>query len=211
MHTKIISFLLLTLSLFLISPSAKANSFTINGTSFVDANDQTNIVTGGTLNLLTEAPGGPLLVGVYTPGATVPLVLSVQMYSQLNGGFASVVFGNQSTGSVLGGTLFSGTFTAPLLANNTDFSITFPVSMIGNVIAFKDLGYGIKGPVLFALAFKGSGTMTLTGVSLNGMDYVQAASVSFAGTATTVPEPGSLLLVGSGLASIIRMRRKAKC
>jgi hypothetical protein len=166
-------------------------------------------VTGGTLNLSTSAPSGPLIVGVFTPGTTVKFTLGVPMYSALNGGSAGVVFGNQSTDLVLGAILFSGTFAAPVVANNASFSVTFPVSMIGNVTAFQDLGFGTKGPWLFALAFKGSGNMTLTGGALNGKDYVTGAFASFTGTATTtVPEPSSFLLLGSGLAGLLKMRHK---
>jgi hypothetical protein len=120
------------------------------------------------------------------------------------------MFGNQSTDAVIGGIIFSGTFTAPLVANKAAFSVTFPVSMIGNVTAFQDLGSGTKGPALFGLEFKGSGTMTLTGSAVNGMDDVTSASVSFSGIATTVPEPSSILLLGSGLTAVLKMRQKLK-
>jgi hypothetical protein len=72
------------------------------------------------------------------------------MYSALTGGIASVAFENQSTDLVLGGTLFSGTFTAPVVANNTNFTVSFQVSMLGNLVAYTDLGSGVKGPELFA-------------------------------------------------------------
>jgi hypothetical protein len=190
MRRKIISFLFLTFGLAMISLDARANSFSFSGTSFVDAEDMTNIVTGGSLSLITQAPGGPLTIGIFTPGTTAPFMYTVQMYSALTGGTASVVFENQSTDLVLGATLFRGTFTAPVVANNTNFSVSFPVSMLGNLVAYADLGSGVEGPELFALGFKGSGIMTLTGESINGLDYVNnELAVSYTGTASTSTVP----------------------
>jgi hypothetical protein len=207
-NAKFFSFFILAISLALISQPANAGSFPITGTAILDGNDEQAFVTGGPLSLLTQAPGGPLLVGIYSPGV-VNFLSGVGMYSALNGGFGLVTFGSQSTDMVTGGLGFSGTFTLPALPDGTDFTITFPVTMIGNGIAYQDLS-GTKGAQIFDLAFQGSGTVTLHGGFGNGQYYVDGLNGSFNGSATVVPEPSSVLLLGAGLAGMVAMRRKLR-
>jgi hypothetical protein len=188
---------------------ANASSFPITGTSQLDGSDITDIVNGGPLSLLTQAPSGPNLVGgPFSPGL-VNFSLDVPMFSAINGGYAYVTFGNQSTDMVMGGLIFSGTFTVPVQPNGTGSTVTFPVTMIGNGIAYQDLS-GTKGPQIFDLAFSGSGTVTVQGAFVNGQYYVDSGAASFNGTATVVPEPSSVLLLGTGLAGIVGMRRKLR-
>jgi PEP-CTERM motif len=188
---------------------ANAGSIPITGTALLDGSDITDVVTGGPLSLLTQAPSGPNLVGGPLNPGLVNFTLDVPMFSAINGGFASVTFGNQSTDMVLGGLIFSGTFTVPTQPNGTGFTVTFPVTMIGNGIAYQDLS-GTKGPQIFDLAFNGSGIVTVQGVFVNGQYYVDSGAASFNGSATVVPEPSSVLLLGTGLAGIVGMRRKLR-
>jgi hypothetical protein len=206
MPTKSALLLFLTMSFFLIVPTAQAKSIAITGSSAVSALDWENYVTGGPLSITTVTPSGPEIVGIVTPGSVVHFQLSVPFVSTLQGVLGNnATLGNQTTDMMTGGLLFSGTFTAPTNANYS--TVTFPVAMIGNVVAFQDLN-GLKGPALFALNFKGSGTMTLTIDQFQGQDLILVASANYSGTATTVPEPSSFLLLGSGLAGIVIIRRK---
>jgi hypothetical protein len=212
-NAKFFSFFILAISLALISQPANAGSFPITGTSALDGNDVQDFVTGGPLSLLTQAPSGPLIVAIYSSPGVVNFSLSIGMVSTLQGGFGLVTYGSQSTDLVTGALIFSGTFTLPTLPEGTDFSITFPVTMIGNGIAYQDLsGPGVnppvKGPQIFDLAFKGSGTATVQGCFCNGQYFVGGVSASFNGAATVVPEPSSVLLLGTGLAGMVGMRRK---
>jgi hypothetical protein len=206
-RAKFISSFVLAISLAVISQPAKAGSFPITGYSIFDGSDVQDFVNGGPLSLLTQAPSGPNSgYGPLSPGL-VNFSLGVPMFSALNGGFGYVTFGNQSTDMVLGSLIFSGTVTVPALPDGTDFAITFPVTMIGNGIAYQDLS-GTKGAQIFDLAFKGSGTVTLSGGYLNGQFWAIQVNASFNGAATVVPEPSSVLLLGTGLAGMVGMRRK---
>ena len=81
---------------------------------------------------------------------------------------------------------------------------------LGDFIAYQDLGGGVQGPQMFNLKITGTGTMTLDSFATgNGSYVIDSASVQFNGTATVVPEPSSLTLLGSGLvglAGLIKMR-----
>jgi hypothetical protein len=211
-NAKFFSFFILAISLALISQPANAGSFPITATSALDGSDEQVFVTGGPLSLLTQAPSGPYIVAIYSPGV-VNFSSGVGMVSTLQGGFGLITYGSQSTDLVTGGLIFSGTFTLPALPDGTDFTVTFPVTFIGNAIAYQDLsGPGVnppvKGPQIFDLAFQGSGTVTLEGGFARGQLYVDGEAASLNGTATVVPEPSSVLLLGTGLAGMVGMRRK---
>ncbi len=205
------SFFILAISLALVSQPAKATSFPITGTSEIDGSILNDFVTGGPLFLDTDAPSGPLTVGNPLNPGIQHYSVGVAMFSALNGGVGFVTYGNQTTDLVSGVLIFSGTFTLPAQPDLADFTTTFPVSFIGNGIAYQDLsapGQLVIGPLIFDLAFKGSGTITLQGIFLNGQYFVEGARASFNGTATVVPEPSSLLLFGTGLAGLVGMRHK---
>ena len=203
---------ILAVAFALMPALANAGSFPITGISEISGSILQDFVTGGPLFLDTNAPSGPLTVAIYNPGV-VNFSLGVGMFSALNGGVGYVTYGSQSTDLVTGALIFSGTFTLPAQPD-TDFTITFPVTMIGNGIAYQDLGgtNGVLliGPQIFDLAFKGSGTVTLQGGFKNGQFYVEGASASLNGSATVVPEPSSVLLLGAGLAGMVGMRRKLR-
>ena len=159
----------------------------------------------------SDAPSGPLTVATFSSPGVVNFSFVVPMFSALNGGVGFVTYGSQSTDLVTGALIFSGTFTLPVLPESTDFKITYPVTFIGNGIAYQDLstpGNLVIGPQIFDLAFKGSGTATVQGCFCNGQYFVAGANASFTGTATIVPEPSSVFLFGTGLAGIVGMRRK---
>jgi len=151
-------------------------------------------------------------VGFFDQGSTVHLSLAVR-FPDLGPGFVLLTFGGKTSDIAQGALIFSGTFTVPTGPPGTGVSITIPVSMIGNVIAFQDLtlGQGIttQGPQIFDLHFTGSGTMRLDGEVLdNGQVRFDAASISFGGSSTIVPEPSSMMLLGSGIMGIIAARSR---
>jgi hypothetical protein len=200
---------ILVFALALVPALANADSFSITGTSAIGGSIEQDFITGGPLSLLTDAPDGPNLVGAQLNPGIQHYVLEVPMCAYACGGFGYVTYGNQSTDMAVGDMFFSGTFTVPAQPDGTGFTVTFPVTMIGNGIAYQDLS-GTKGPLIFDLVFNGSGTVTLQGGFVNGQYYVDYGGASFNGSATVVPEPSSVLLFGTGLAGMVGMRRKLR-
>src|SRR6202035_5312515 len=114
--------------------------------------------------------------------------------------------GSQSTDILTGGFIFTtGTFTVPASAIITGMNTTFtvPVSVVGQFMAFQDLGGGSKGPLMASLSFAGTGTATLTLEGTGGDNFIilsaQGDFKNISGKLTVAPEPASLLLMGTGL------------
>ena len=213
-------FLLLAASLVLtMCLTANADRVAVSGYADMgDLNLDLN-VRAGLLSAYWTAPDdvGPSSIGFGTVG--IPMTLSFGFGGFLAGtDFVQVHIGNQFTDIADPSFLFkSSLFTVSTieLANGT---ITIPVTVSGELLAYQDLtlgqGSSLPGSLIAALQFAGKGTATLDLVDENlGTFQIQSAHVEFNnihGTLTTVPEPTSLLVFGtglSGLALIWRSRR----
>ena len=114
----------------------------------------------------------------------------------------------------LGGLIFSGfSFTAGSNPNNFGSG---PVTFTGDLTGFVFLPLGCGntqsctavGPQVFHLHLNGSGTGTAFGEVIGqGQDGIFEFDYTFHGTATTVPEPSSLLFLSSGLAGLAALKR----
>ena len=202
--------LIVICSLACISRPASANSVGVNGTAY-GGNDSNGLsLTAGSVSIFSAAPIGYSEVGEGTAG--VPMTLSFSVLPWSGPDNATVSIGSKFTDIVEGtGILFTGSFTVPFsaLAQGT---FTAPISFTMQLLAYQDLtlgqGYITPGPLMASLVSNGSGTGTFQLIDIgNGQFIISFATFDFKGTGNLkiVPEPGSLFLLGTGLASLATM------
>ena len=162
----------------------------------------------GIFSAYSAAPDGPSRIGFGVVGSPMSLSFGCSTFS--GPGYTEVSIGKQSTDILYGGIDFStGIFTVPASALITG-KFTTPISVVGQVMAFQDLGNGQPGAFMASLQFSGTGIATFQIQNVGGNEFVILLGVGnfrhIEGTLTTsisaVPEPSSLLLMGLGLAAL---------
>jgi hypothetical protein len=200
-----LSLLILVCLLACTTLPAGANSVSVSGSAY-EGNDSNGMsAIAGILSLDSAAPVGLSNLGGGTAG--VPMTLSVLVLPWSGPSNAAINVGSQFTDILQGaGILFTGTFTVPLSAIAAG-TFTTPVSVMGQLSAYKDLtlgqGFITPGPLMANLNFKGTGVATFDLIDIGGGQFVILdAGFTFTGkgTLTAAPEPGSFLLIATGLA-----------
>jgi hypothetical protein len=173
-------------------------------------------IQGPGLNLFQADLGGPSFIGTCTVGTVCNFSWSPAdpgAFCGLCTRFSGGSFGSTQVQWLEPNLVFKG---SAFYSGGDTLTMNFTVS--GTIYGFQLVGcdsdgYGCSlGPQVFALNISGTGTQTLSINDLSGTpSEIIGLMGTFSGTATPVtatPEPGSMILMGTGLAGVWMKRRR---
>lgn len=202
----------LALPVLFLNSLAFANTIAITGTAtqgFAITTGDFDI-NGANVSLGQGAPQGPSFIGSCTLGKICNLSFSIGSTAQ----FCTycTAFSQGSVGGIVAQYLDPKLgFSASALYTGQS-NIIVPVTFSSIIVGYQlvDCTDGVAcnlGPKVFTVRISGTGTANF---SMLETGLIEGVNASFTGRLSIVPEPASLLLVGSGLAGIAVARRKQR-
>jgi hypothetical protein len=212
--------------------SAVADTFTFTGNATFGGDFVDFFLSGPSFSISSASPIGP--GGVLTtctggtlctmPAQFIPTTASVPLDPGENsrgtvGGVTAYTLGATFGDGGLTFSSFSFAGENNLSGEPVNFTGSGPVTFTGGLKGYDFVPLGCEaqhqfgsctdlGPQVFDLQLSGSGAGTATGTETSdGMAHIFFFDYTFSGTATTVPEPSSLLLLSSGLVGFAAIRR----
>lgn len=198
---------------------AYANSIAITGTAYKGYSEFNGDFTiqGMDLSLIQATPDGPSFIGICSNGELCNFSFTIGSTSNFCAyclGLSQGSLGNLTAQYLNTSLVFSGS-----AVWNGQLSMNVPLAISGLIVGYELVNCSAGGvacslgPEEFALRINAQGVGDFT---LSATGLIQGVTVNLTGTAavTTVPEPMSIVLTGSGLAGIwatkrVRARRSA--
>lgn len=183
-----------------LSSSAVADTFTFTGDAFLNAESMDFNLSGPSFTIGSSFLSGPNVFALCTDGTLCTIPPQDIPANFFEPGFSGGTVGGVTADTLVGGLTFSSfSFTAE--SGGGSGAVTVTGEIIGH--ATNDIG-----PQVFDLQISGSGTGTAGGpVPGGGLFAIRGVEYTFSGTASTVPEPSSLLLLSSGFLGLAAIRR----
>jgi len=190
-----------------LSGSAVADTFTITtGDAFENSEAMDFILSGPSFFIHSGFNGGPAVIGFCTTGTLCTIPLQNIPANSVGVGSSGGTVGGVTADTLVGVLTFSSfSFTAePDVDNNGPVTVTGDITGCVDAIGTCNTDVGSQ---VFHLQISGSGTGSVGGIPVGEDVPIHGVEYTFSGTATTAPEPSSLLLLSSGLVVFAAIRR----
>ena len=200
-----------------LSGSAVADTFTFTGNALLDNDSMEFFLSGPSFSIYSV---GRTTFGPVTCSQGALCTIPAQFIQTTPS--SALDPGELSGGTVGGVTAYTLGVGEGLAVSSFSFTAgpnlgSGPVTFTGDLTGYVFLPLGCEaqlgsctavGPQVFDPQLSGSGTGTANGLAFPGApEVVLGVDYTFSGTATTVPEPPSVLLLSSGLIGFAAIRR----